>query len=145
LEDTDNDGTYEILLENVREGIHTITINAFAGDNYNFESYVITLVVTAPTVSPGPDLSWLIYVLVGAIAGLTIVFTLYQTHFKYPPMVRKIRKLKKKVRKAKKTKPIMINKREEIIQTHLQTQIDLIDLESFQPEKVDIIDKIPLK
>jgi len=144
LEDSDNDGIFEILLENVREGIHTITINAFAGDNYDFQSYVITLVVTAPTVSPGPDLSWLVYVLVGAIAGLTIVFTLYQTHFKYPPMVRKIRKLKKNVKKAKKTKPILVNKRDELIETSIQNQKSILEFEPIQPNKKGLIDKIQL-
>jgi len=144
LEGPDIDGTYEILLENVREGIHTITINAFAGDNYDFESYVITLVVTASTVSPGPDWSWLVYVLVGAIAGLTVVFTLYQTHFKYPPMVRKIRKLKKKVKKAKKTKPILVNKRDEIINKELQNQIKGIEYDVIQPEQLDKIEKAPI-
>ncbi len=145
LLDLDGDGTYEYLLENVREGVHTITISAFAGDDYDFESYTLTLVVTAPTVTPGPNLSWLIYVLAGGIVGLVSIFTLYQTHFKYPPMVRKIRKLKKKVRKAKKTKPILVNKRDEIINNELQNQIKSIEYEVLQPEQVDKIEKTPYK
>ena len=140
LEGPDLDGVYEALLENVPVGIYPITINAFAGDNYDFESYVITLVVTRPETSPGPDLSWLVYVLVGAIAGLTIVFTLYQTHFKYPPMVRKIRKLKKNIKKVKKTKPILVSNRDEIIDAELQNQIQIIEYDLIQPEKVEKIE-----
>ena len=145
LEDSDNDGIYEILLENVREGIHTITITAFAGDNYDFESYPITIVVIPPTTSAGPDLSWLIYILVGGIVGLVMIFTLYQTHFKYPPMVRKIRKLRKKVRKNKKTKPILLEGREDIIKSDLQKKIDAVEIapipagESIPKDKMKIV------
>ncbi len=129
LVDPDNDGIYEIVLENVPEGTYSITITAFAGDTYDFESKEITLVVVSPTTSPGADLSWLIYVLVGGIVGLVMIFTLYQTHFKYPPMVRKIRKLRKKVRKNKKTKPILIEGRESIIKTEFQNKIDATEIE----------------
>lgn len=130
LVDIYNNGTYQIVLENVPEGTYTITIIAFAGDEYDFESKEITLIVTSPEVRPGPDLSWLIYVLVGGILGLIAVFTLYQTHYKYPPMVRKIRKLRKKIRKEKKTKPISIGKREEIIKNTIQDQTNIIEFES---------------
>ncbi|MFX1572351.1 MAG: hypothetical protein ACFFB0_06345 [Promethearchaeota archaeon] len=129
LNDTNNDGTYEGFLENVPEGTYTITITAFGGDEYDFESKEITLIVSRPTVSAGPDLSWLIYVLVGGIIGLVMFFTLYQTHFKYPPKVRKIRKLRKKIRKEKKIKPISIGKREEIIKSTIQDQKAIIEFE----------------
>ncbi|MFX1500334.1 MAG: hypothetical protein ACFFDH_05135 [Promethearchaeota archaeon] len=144
-EDSDNDGIFEIPLENVREGIHTITITADAGEYYSFESYTITLFVSAPTVSPGPDLSWIIYVLGAGIVGLVTFFTLYQTHFKYPPLVRKIRKLKKKIGKAKSTKPILVNKRDEIINNELQNQIKNVEYEIIQPEQVDKVEKVIMK
>ncbi|MFX1317163.1 MAG: hypothetical protein ACFE9T_14980 [Promethearchaeota archaeon] len=134
-EDSDGDGIYEILLENVREGVHTITITAFAGDNYYFESYEITLIVNRPTARAGPDLSWLIFILTGGIVGLVIAFTLYQTHYKYPPMVRKIRKLRKKIRKDKRIKPILLGKREDIIKKEFQNQINVIEMESKQVEE----------
>ncbi len=134
LVDIYNNGTYQIVLENVPEGTYTITITAFAGDEYDFESKEITLIVTSPEVRPGPDLSWLIYVLVGGIVGLVTVFTLYQTHYKYPPMVRKIRKLRKKIRKEKKIKPILIGKREDIIKREFQNQINAIEIEPKQVE-----------
>ncbi|MFX1567362.1 MAG: hypothetical protein ACFFCV_03240 [Promethearchaeota archaeon] len=49
LEDPDNNGIYEVLLENVREGFHIITIIAFAGEDYDFEPYELTLIVITPS------------------------------------------------------------------------------------------------
>lgn len=129
LLDPEMDGTYEILLENVPEGNYPITITAFAGENYDFTGKEITLIVSSPTVSPGPDLNWLIFVLIGGIFGLVMVFTLYQTHYKYPPMVRKIRKLRKNIGKGKKTKPIITPKRKEIIDKNLQDKTHIFELE----------------
>ncbi|MFX1591184.1 MAG: hypothetical protein ACFFCL_00700 [Promethearchaeota archaeon] len=126
LNDTNNNGIYEVLLENVPEGTYPITIYADAGDDYEFQSKEIALIVTSPEVGPGLDLSWLIYVLVGGIIGLVTVFTLYQKHYKYPPMVRKIRKLKKKVRKTKKTKPILVNSRDETIENSFQNNLRVL-------------------
>jgi len=130
LLDPEMDGTYEILLENVPEGNYPITITAFAGDNYDFESKEITLIVSSPVVSPGPNLSWLIYVLFGGIFSLVIGFTLYQTHYKYPPTVRKSRKIRKKIKKGKKTKPVKdISSREKLIKDHLERNFETIQLE----------------
>ncbi|MFW9829006.1 MAG: hypothetical protein ACFFEY_15620 [Candidatus Thorarchaeota archaeon] len=135
--DLNNDGIYEATLNNVQEGIYPIIITAFAGDDYDFEIKQITLVVTRPEVTSRPDLGWIIYILLGAIAGLVVLFTLYQTHFKYPPLVRKIRKLKKKVRKGSKTKPILVEKREDIIGRNLKEKQNVLDFESIQTEKIE--------
>jgi len=144
-----NNGTYEGTLENVPEGTFSITITAFGSNDYDFKTKEITLIVTRPITEPGPDLSWLIYVLGSGIVGLVTVFTLYQTHFKYPPMVRKIRKLKKKVKKAKRIKPILVNKRDQIINNELQNQMKIIEYEPVQISEVDKIldkiEKIPIK
>ncbi|MEE9376464.1 MAG: hypothetical protein V3V33_00325 [Candidatus Lokiarchaeia archaeon] len=145
LVDLYNNGTYEGNLENVPEGTYSITITAFGSNDYDFETKEITLIVTSPITEPGPDLSWLVYVLIGAMIGLVVLFTLYQTHFKYPPMVRKIRKLKKNVRKAKRTKPILVNKRDQIINNELQNQIKIIEYEVIQPDQVEKIEKVPIK
>jgi hypothetical protein len=121
LTDPDDDGIYTGLIPNVASGTYTITISAFAGDDYEVQNYQITLNVLQ---LPGEDWSWLVYTLIGAIAGLGFVILLYQTHFKYPPMVRKIRKLRKKVGKNKtKIKPIDINGREKIISTNLNNSL----------------------
>jgi hypothetical protein len=84
-------------------------------------------VVTRPITEPGVDLSWLIYVLIGAIVVLVSIFGLYQKHFKYPPLVRKIRKIKKKIRKDKKIKPISLQTREELIEKDYLAKIESIE------------------
>ena len=124
LTDLDNDGIYTGILPNVASGTYTITITAFAGDDYDFQNYQITLNVVQ---LPGRDWSWLVYILIGAIVGLGSFILLYQTHFKYPKMVRKIRKLRKKISKNKtKIKPIDINNRENIINSYLQDKIEVV-------------------
>ncbi len=149
LEDLDNDGIYNVTFLNVPLGVHTITIYAFAGDDYSFETYIITLVVTRSAVSPGPNLSWLISLLVYGFIGVILVvgtiFTLYIKRWRFPPLVRKIRALRKKVSKVKKTKPVMVNKREEIIKNNLQDSMKILSLELIQPEKIDKIEKINLE
>ncbi|MFX1499274.1 MAG: hypothetical protein ACFFBH_17290, partial [Promethearchaeota archaeon] len=126
LHDSDNNGNFKVVLYNVPEGVHTITINAIAGNEYDFKSYQITLIVVP---SRGiADLTWLIYILGGGIVGIVTIFALYQKHFKYPPMVRKIRKLRKKVRKGKKKiKPFMVNDRKEIIDSISQNYLQITD------------------
>ncbi|MBA7637905.1 hypothetical protein ES703_45554 [subsurface metagenome] len=141
---TETNGIYEGEIVNPPEGLYIITISVFAGEDYEFEDLPITLNVGAYVPGAQPDLGWLIYVLIGAMIGLVVVFTLYQTHFKYPPMVRKIRKLKKNVKKAKKTKPILVNKRDELIETSIQNQKSILEFEPIEPEKKGMIDKIPL-
>ncbi len=48
LFDPENDGIYEADLVNVPSGTYIITIIAFAGDDYDFENYEITLIVSTP-------------------------------------------------------------------------------------------------
>ncbi len=134
LMDPDNDGVYEAYISDIPEGIYTITISAYAGDNYVFQSFDITISAIPPV---GEDLSWLVYSLIGGIAGLSLFFILYQTHFKYPPMVRKIRKLKKKIRKERKLKTIPLNNRKEIMKSNYKDQIKILDFEQEQFKKVE--------
>ncbi len=149
LEDLDNDGIYNVTLFNVREGVHEIKIYAVYGDDYIFQEYKITLIVSRPSVSPGPNLSWLISLLVYGFIGVILVvgtiFTLYIKRWRFPPLVRKIRALRKKVSKVKKTKPVIVNKREEIIKNNLQDSMKILSLELIQPEKIDKIEKINLE
>ncbi|MFX0036014.1 MAG: hypothetical protein ACFE9I_10290 [Candidatus Hermodarchaeota archaeon] len=142
---TENNGIYEGEIENPPEGLYTIRISVYAGDNYEFEDFEITLNVEAYVPSPQPDLGWVIYILIGAILGLVIIFTLYQTHFKYPPMVRKIRKLKKKVQKTKKTKPILVKQREEIVKESIQSQTQFLHIDILQTGVFKQNDKLYLK
>ncbi|MFX1469674.1 MAG: hypothetical protein ACFFB8_13530 [Promethearchaeota archaeon] len=142
---TENNGIYEGEIENPPEGLYTIRISVYADDNYEFEDFEITLNVEAYVPSPQPDLGWVIYILIGAILGLVLIFTLYQTHFKYPPMVRKIRKLKKKVQKTKKTKPILVKQREEIVKESVQSQTQFLHIDLLQTGVFKQNDKLYLK
>ncbi|MFX1489053.1 MAG: hypothetical protein ACFFBI_07890 [Promethearchaeota archaeon] len=133
LIDLKNNGIYEVNIT-IPKGVFTITINAIAGDKYNFQSLDITI----STISiVGQDFGWLVYILIGGIVGLVSVFTLYQTHFKYPPMVRKIRKLKKKIKKEKKLKPVLLSKRNDIISHNIEAQKKVLNLDSIQSNKIE--------
>ena len=127
LLDPENDGTYVFELENIPTGTYTITITASAGDDYNFETYEITINVVSVTPD---DFSLLFITLAGALVVLVLGITLYVVRFKYPPTVRKSRKLRKKIRKGKKTKPVKdIISREDLIKDHLESNVEIIQLE----------------
>ncbi len=133
LTDLDNDGVYEVTLQNVKAGSHIIKITAFAsGDLYEFEIYNIVLNVIAES---GPDITWIVIGLTGGIMGLVSIFISYQKHFKYPPIVRKVRKLKKKVRKGKKTKAISVTSRNDTIQNSLKATLEILTLDLSKPKK----------
>ena len=131
LTDPDGDGIYESTIQNIPEGSYTITINAIGSEDYSFISYQLTINAITPAEQ---DYTWLILLLSGGVVGIVIVFSLYQFHFKYPPMVRKIRKLRKKIRKEKNTKPILLNERKTILDKKFQSQIDIIGFESQLPK-----------
>jgi hypothetical protein len=127
LLDPEDDGTYEVELENIPTGTYTITITASAGDDYNFETYEITINVRAV---PPPDFSMIFILLAGVLGALVIGFTLYEVRFKYPATVRKSRKIRKKIKKGKKTKPIKdITSREDLIKEHLESNVETIQSE----------------
>jgi len=129
LTDIDNDGIYESTLNNVPAGTHVIYITAFAGDDYDFETYEITLSVSQ---TAGPNLTWLIIALSGGILSLGLAILLYQTHFKYPSMVRKLRKLRKSIRRGKKKiKTILLKDRKSILLE--KSQKDNQILQEFEP------------
>ncbi len=81
----------------------------------------------------GPDYTPIVIGLTAGLFGLIIVFAAYQMHYKYPPIVRKIKKLKKNVRKGRKTKPLLLNKREELTTKRFTKQMhQIIELEKIQ-------------
>jgi len=129
LSDLDNDGVYEYTLNDVPAGTHIIYITAFAGDDYDFETYEITLSVSQ---TAEPNLTWLIIALSGGILSLGLAILLYQTHFKYPSMVRKLRKLRKSIRRGKKKiKTILLKDRKSILLE--KSQKDNQILQEFEP------------
>jgi hypothetical protein len=79
----------------------------------------------------------LIYTLSIGVVVLISGFTLYQTYFKYPPLVRKIRKLRKKVRKEKRVKPFSLRDRQELIKTNYRDQL--------KKAKLDIVENKDIK
>jgi hypothetical protein len=117
LFDSDNDGIYEAVLWNVPAGSYVISITAYAGEDYEFETFEIIL---NARVVPGFDFTIIIILLSIGIVGLGTYFALYQKYFKYPPKVRKIRKLKRKISKNKKLSPILLQTRDDIIQNKIQ-------------------------
>ena len=127
LTDPDNDGIYESTIRNIQEGSYTITVNAIGSEDYNFISFQLTINAITPEA---PDWTSLILLLSGGILGIVLIFSLYQFHFKYPQMVRKVRKLRKKIRKGKKTKPIITLQRKEIIENNFKDQTSVIEFES---------------
>lgn len=117
LTDLDNDGIYEGIIQNLLPGSHVVTITAFVGDDYQVQNFQLTINAYLP---PNPLIDLLVYILIGGIIVVSVGITLYQTHFKYPPTIRKIRKLKKKIRKEKKLKKELdIPKRGYIISNRL--------------------------
>ncbi len=126
LFDLDNDGIYEVYFENIPGGIYIMTITAYAGENYEFDEYEIVFSVSVP---PGLDWKWLVIILGSSALGLVIIIVSYLKHFKYPPLVRKIRKLRKKVSKNKKLKSIPLQNREDIIETNLKSKLEVIETE----------------
>ncbi len=130
LSDPDNDGIYEGIIQNLLPGSHVVTINALVGDDYQVQSFQLTINALSP---PNPLLDLLIYILLGAIVVVSGGIVLYQTHFKYPPTIRKIRKLKKKIRKEKKLKKIEISNRGNIISNRITEKTALIYVEPSLP------------
>jgi len=134
LLDPENDGIYvtdEDELKDIPTGTYTITITASAGDDYSFETFIITLNVVSITQ---PDFSLVFITLAGALVALVVGFALYQVRFKYPPTVRKSRKIRKKINKSKTTKPLKdIASREDLIKAHLDSNVETIQLEK-KPE-----------
>lgn len=132
----ENDGVYEIVLDNIPEGTFTIIITPYAGYDYDFEPFEITLIVRSPEVKPGPDWSWLVFTLTGGIIVLVLAFTLYQKHYKYPQLIRKVRKLRKQIKRNKKITPILVKKREEIIKNSLRDHLEILDLGEIKSDKI---------
>jgi len=129
LTDDDNDGIYEVVLKNVPTGSSIIRITAFAGDEYYFETYEIALNVVKRTE---PDLTLLIFGLSGGILSLGLAIVLYQKHFKYPPLMRKVRKLRKSITKGRKVKPLLLQDREKLIDANFQDIIQILKLEEIE-------------
>ena len=121
LTDSDNDGTYEVILENVPEGTYTITLTINAGDEYDFKRYSITLnAITSPEEL---FMFWVILIVaVSAASVLSIYIIEYQKILKYPKPVRKIRESRKKLKKKKAPK-LNLRSRDEILDSIFEKEV----------------------
>jgi hypothetical protein len=103
----------------------------------------VSLIISYTIFEPNPiieriDYTWIIYALLIGVVSIITAFTLYQTHYKYPPLVRKIRKLRKKVRKGKKTKPILAKERQESIKTKYMDYLKSVKLEILEDKNLKL-------
>ena len=98
LLDSNNDGIYEVILVNVHEGTHTITISVYVGDDYDFKRFKLTLNVVR---YPEEALLFQILTVLGITAALCVggYLVAYQRVLKYPKPVRKIHKYKSSLKK----------------------------------------------
>ncbi|HMF30112.1 MAG TPA: hypothetical protein VKK79_01760, partial [Candidatus Lokiarchaeia archaeon] len=93
-------GIYEVSLPNVQVGNFPITITVYAGDDFAYEQYVVTLNVVTP---PGTALmnEIIMIVAIAAAVFMTSYLILYQKVLKYPKPVRKMRSIRGNLKKAK--------------------------------------------
>ncbi len=114
LLDSDNDGIYEVILANLPVGTHTITISVYAGDDYDFKRFELTLNVIR---HPENVILFQILTVLSVITALGVggYLVAYQKVFKYPKTVRKIHKFKKSIKKGKKQPNVEIRSRKELI------------------------------
>jgi len=99
LEDTDDDGIYEIDLDDIPEGTYTVTISIFGEEDYEFEEYELTISASRTA----QEIMTQNIILGGTVTGtlaLGSYLFMYQTYLKYPTNVRKSRKLRKSISKS---------------------------------------------
>ena len=123
LTDGDNDGVYEVVFENIAEGTFKIVITVFYNDNYEFESYEVTISAIRPA---GEALLILILTIAVTSAALIIVGYIYayQKYLKYPKSVRKVRKYRKTLEKAKDPR-VNIAKREKAFNAAYEEELKI--------------------
>ena len=100
LTDSDNDGSYEVVINNVPEGTHSLIINVFGSNIYNFESYEFIIIAD---VQKGGLLLFqvLLTIFIITSVGLGGYLYVYQKILIFPKPVRKVRKFQRTLRKIK--------------------------------------------
>ncbi len=103
-------------------------------DNVHFRvSYMVF--TPDPIPNPPPNYLGLTVGLAAAMVALSTVFILYQTVFKFPVYVRKIRGVRRKIRRGMKTKPLRVQSRSDQVGSINKAKINLDDLEVKSPPK----------
>jgi hypothetical protein len=121
LEDGDNDGIYTVTLRNLPVGAYKIVITVYAGDDYDFERYEITLNVESTGDSGALTALW---VLIPILATLIASFVLYEKKYKVPKPIRKLRKYRKTLNKEKGVENINIIQRDTAINELYKKSLD---------------------
>ncbi|KKN33691.1 hypothetical protein LCGC14_0801180 [marine sediment metagenome] len=117
LNDTNNDGIYELIISNIPEGTHSINITAFGSNIYNFNSYEI--IVTA--FNPRENLLlFQILLIIGIVVSVTLggYLYVYQKYLKFPKAVRKVRKFSKTLKKKNTPNVGVLNRKKAFIITY---------------------------
>jgi hypothetical protein len=112
VKDLNNDGYYEINLEDLPEGTYKLVLTAYAGDDYEFKRYEITINVVRPPSENALFIA-LSIIGIGAAIGTGGYLIAYQQVLKYPKPIRKVHKYNK-ILKGKE-KDVKIPSREEQI------------------------------
>ncbi|NVM04606.1 MAG: hypothetical protein HWN67_19945 [Candidatus Helarchaeota archaeon] len=137
-------GSYEITLTApASEGLYKITIRAFK-DDYQYQEIEIDVNAQFPPLPPPtkekipppifpqedirPLLAMIIIPMIAAIAALSVYMAWYR-HFRYPVIVRRMRKAIKNIKKKKSIKPFDVGSRTDIISGLIEK-----DFEKFQNE-----------
>jgi hypothetical protein len=105
------DGNYTITLENVPLGSHEVTIIAFAGENYDFQTFRVTI----SAVIPIQELLMIIFLIAIALVvtlALGIYYYFYRTVFRFPKQVRHVRKFRKTIDKARAPRIDTVNRKD---------------------------------
>ena len=123
LLDLNNDGVYEVSFNKIPEGTFTITITAYVGEYYEFESIEITLVIIRPAEGKEETLLFQILTIIGIVAAISLgsYFIAYQKILKYPKTVRKIHKVKKAIKKKKDIKIEVPTRKEAVNKLYNET------------------------
>ncbi len=143
-------GGYDVSNLILKEANITVSIQLFMADMFGLNENItisiddVSLYITYIRITGGMDIMPFVIGLSAGIATLIVGFTLYQTHFKYPPIVRKVRKLRRNVRKGRKLKPIIVNSRKDLVNNKLQDRTQILSLE-IEQEKIQIKDNKEFK
>lgn len=121
LTDPDNNGIYTVTLRNVPAGSYIIRINAFAGENYDFDVFEIAV----SAIIPAENLVTYLFAIILTLAigsALGIYYYLYRTKLRFPKQVRHVKKYRKTLNKAKEPR-IAISNRDEAFTEAYQDEV----------------------
>jgi len=146
LTDPENDGIYEVKFQNLTLGSYNIVISAQLSEDYDFKNYKITLVVAEP--SENNLFLFQIAIIIGVIVASMVggYLVLYWRIFRFPKVVRKIKKFSRKLDRKKAPK-IEIVSRENAFNLKYNEELKKTSkfLKGKPPKQISIPEIIPEK